>query len=140
MQRLLSIVVLCWTLAIASWADAQSVELSVQSRQIFAEVPFVLQITLSEFEESPEPKLSDIDIEGASVEFLGVSPTVMARRSMVNGVVTASRTVRFVFSYRVEVEKPGRYVIPAIEVTQAGVAATSSPSNTSSSPNPNERP
>ena len=128
MQRLLSIVVLCWTLAIASWADAQSVELSVQSRQIFAEVPFVLQVTLGDFEESPEPTLSDLKIEGASVDFLGMSPSVMSRRSIVNGVVTASRTVRFVFSYRVEVEKPGRYVIPAIEVTQDGVAATSNPS------------
>jgi tetratricopeptide (TPR) repeat protein len=125
MKRLLAIAVFCWTLAIASWAAAQSVELSVQSREIFADVPFVLQITLNEFEESPEPKISDFDIDGASVQFLGMSPSVMSRRSIVNGVVTSSRTVRLVFSYRVEAHKPGRYEIPPISATQGGVVATS---------------
>ncbi len=128
MRHLLSILVIGWTLSMAPWAAAQSIELSVQSRQIFVDVPFVLQISLSGFEESPEPKLTDFAIDGASVKFLGMSPSAMARRSVINGVVRTSRTVRFVFSYRVEVTKAGRYVIPSIDAKQGATSATSSPS------------
>ena len=123
MKRLFSIAVFAWVLALASWASAQSIELSVQSRQIYADVPFVLQVTLSGFEESPDPKISDFKIPGAKVDFLGMSPSVMSRRSIVNGVVSSSRTVRFVYSYRVEPNKAGRYEIPAIEAAQDGVIA-----------------
>jgi tetratricopeptide (TPR) repeat protein len=85
-------------------------------------------VTVSDFEESPEPELSDFEIKGAQVDFLGMSPSVTSRRSFINGVVSSSREVRFVYSYRVEPGKAGRYEIPVITATQDGVSASSRPS------------
>ncbi len=112
----------------ASSAMAQKVELSVQSREIYADVPFVLQVSASGFEESPEPEVAPFEIPGATVQFLGMSPSVVSRRSISNGRVSQSRDVRFLYSYRIEVSSAGRYSIPAISVEQGGAGAQSRPS------------
>lgn len=108
-------------------AEAQSVELGVRSRQLYADVPFVLQVTASGFEESPEPVVSDFAISGAEVSYLGMSPSVRSSRTVINGQVTRSRQVRFVYSYRIEAKSAGTFSIPAITVTQDATVATSSP-------------
>ncbi len=108
-------------------AQAQSVKLSVRSRQIYADVPFVLQVSASDFEESPEPKVSDFGIDGATVTYLGMSPSVRSSRSYINGQLTSSREVRFVYSYRVEAKTAGTYEIPEIVVTQGGTTVTAGP-------------
>ncbi len=108
-------------------AHAQSVDLSVRSRQLYADVPFVLQVTASGFEESPEPVVGDFSIDGAKVSYLGMSPSVRSSRTVINGQVTRSREVRFVYSYRIEAEAPGTFSIPEITVSQGAVTATSSP-------------
>src|SRR5690606_29311197 len=79
----LSLLLGALVLGITSTAWAQSVELSVNSRQIYSDVPFVLQLTAADFEESPEPTVSDFEIPGATVSFLGMSPSVMSRRVMI---------------------------------------------------------
>ncbi len=112
---------------LGSAANAQSVELGVNSRQIYADVPFVLQVTASGFEEAPEPEVVDFEIPGANISYLGMSPSIRSSRTVINGQVTSSRDVRFVYSYRVEASKPGRYQIPAISVAQGTTTATSRP-------------
>ncbi len=128
MKRLLAIALASCVIFYAQWASAQSVELSVQSRKIYADVPFVLQVTLSGFEELPEPTLSEFAIKGATVQFLGMSPSVTSRRSIINGQLSSTRTVRFVHSFRVEAKSAGRYEIPVIEAKQNDLSTSSSPS------------
>lgn len=113
--------------AYSSFAHAQSVELSVRSRQLYADVPFVLQVTASGFEDTPEPVVSDFAIDGANISYLGMSPSVRSSRTVVNGQVTRSRDVRFVYSYRIEAKAAGTFAIPEITVTQDAVSATSRP-------------
>ncbi len=114
-------------LLVTGAAHAQSVELSVRSRQIYADVPFVLQVSASDFDEAPEPQVNDFSIEGATVTYLGMSPSVRSSRSYINGQLTSSREVRFVYSYRVEAKKAGTYEIPQITVTQGAAVVTAGP-------------
>ena len=55
-------------------ASAQSVELSVRSRQIFADVPFVLQVSANDFDEAPyqiQQSLTTLGVGGGSGVGLG---------------------------------------------------------------------
>ena len=123
--------VLLWSTSL--WAQTPQVQLSVQSRQIYADVPFVLQVTATGFDEAPQPEVADFSIDGATITFLGVSPSVMSRRSIVNGVITSSRDVRFVYNYRVEPKGDGNFDIPGIVVKQGTLEASSPPSRFSAS-------
>lgn len=119
-------IVLSWILA--SNAIAQSVELSVQTREIYSDVPFLLQVNVSGFEDSPEPEIEEWTIVGAKLQYQGVSPSVTTRRTVINGQLTQSRDVTFVYSYRVEPTRPGRFQIPPIKVNQGTKSVTSRPS------------
>ncbi len=109
-------------------ANAQSVELSVQTREIFSDVPFLLQVAATGFEESPEPEIEPWSIDGAKLQFQGVSPSVVSRRTIINGRMSQSREVKFVFNYRVEPSRPGRFQIPVLTVKQGTTIAKSRPS------------
>ncbi|MBL4636997.1 MAG: BatD family protein [Kofleriaceae bacterium] len=112
----------------APLANAQSVELSVKTREIFSDVPFLLQISATGFEESPEPEIEPWSIEGAKLQFQGVSPSVVSRRTIINGRMSQSREITFVFNYRVEPSRPGRFQIPVLTVKQGTTIAKSRPS------------
>lgn len=127
MKGLIQLALCSVMLVLAAPAFAQSVEPSVRSRQIYADVPFELQVIANGFEDSPKPTISEFEIAGASVVFQGVSPSVMTRMSVINGRRTNSRVVKFVYSYRVEARGAGTFEIPAITVEQDGVNATSTP-------------
>ena len=124
MRAVLTVGVVC---ALAAPASGQRVELSAQSREIYAELPFVLTATAQGFDESPEPTLTGMEIDGAEVMFLGVSPNVSTSISVVNGRRSESRRVTFVFQYRVTVPRGGTHRIPPVTVTQGDKQATTEP-------------
>lgn len=97
-------------------AHAQKVRISA-SGEMYAGLPFALEVSAMDFAEEPNPTVEEFTIPGAAITYLGMAPK--GRR----------RTVTFVYRYRVLVEKPGSYQVPAITVSQGGKQASSSPAS-----------
>jgi hypothetical protein len=104
--------------AAAATASAQTLTLHVDSRELYAGMPFVLSVEAKGFEEKPEPKLSAFTIPGARVTYLGVAPNVSTMVQVINGVASQSRDVSFVYRYRVEVKSAGTFNIAPITAEQ----------------------
>jgi len=110
-----------------SLALAQRVQLSVEDRDIYAGLAFVLSVVADGFDEDPEPTVDDFKIPGADVELIGVSPNVSSSITIINGRRSEEHTVSFAFRYRVSVPKAGRYQIPTVVVRQGNKKAESRP-------------
>jgi len=108
-------------------ALAQRVQLSVEDRDIYAGLPFVLSVVADGFDEDPEPTVSELQIPGAHVEFIGMSPNVSSSITIINGRRSEEHSVTFSYRYRVNVAKPGRYEVPAVVVRQGSKKAESRP-------------
>lgn len=121
--QLVSAVVLLLS-AVSVWG--QAIQLQVESRDIYAELPFTLSLSATGFDENPQPEPPDLSIEGAEVTYLGVSPNVSSRISIINGRRSESRDVTFVYRWRVQVPAPGSYSVPALSLTQGDKQAGSS--------------
>ena len=73
-------------------AHAQSVQLRVDSSEIYVDVPFTLKVIVDGFEESPAPVIEDFEIEGCRVTSIGVAPQISTSMSIdINGRRTRSR-------------------------------------------------
>lgn len=125
MRRLALIAALGVLALAAAPAAAQSLRVSADSRDIYAGLPFTLQIAASGFDKDPQPKAPELAIDGAEVSFLGASPQVSRSISIFNGRRSESVEVTFVYHYRVTPGKAGRYQIPALTVTQGKKRARS---------------
>ncbi len=108
-------------------AGAQSLSLSVEREEIYAELPFVLSVKAEGFDEEPEPEATPFEIPGCSIRYLGLSPSVQSMVQIINGRKSEFRRVSFVYRYRIEAEKPGTYRIPALKVVQGQKEAKSAP-------------
>jgi len=106
-------------------ATAQRVSLSLDSRDLYAGLPFVLLVTAQGFDEEPAPAPPDLEIAGCKIHFLGMSPSVSSRLHIVNGRRSESRTVSFVYRYRIEAISVGEFDVPALTITQGSTQATS---------------
>jgi hypothetical protein len=92
--------------------------------QPHAGVPFTLQLIVDGFDEQPQPEPPKLDIAGAHVTFAGVSPSVSRQITSINGQVSQSTVVRWVFQWRVEMAKAGALHVPSVTVTQGSKRAT----------------
>ena len=101
--------------------------LSVDSAAIHAGMPFTLTLAVKGFEESPGPTAPELAIDGCTVTWLGTSPAVSTRITIVNGRTTEERDVTFELRWRVLAKAAGTYRIPALEVTQGALAARTPP-------------
>lgn len=113
--------------AIGLWttvAHAQKVTISA-SGDIHAGLPFALEVSAADFAEEPTPSIDKFEIPGTNITYLGMRPEVSTSLSIFNGRRTQTRTVVFVFRYRVLVDKPGAYNVPEITVTQGAKKASS---------------
>ena len=99
-------------------ASAQSLRLEVDTEEIHAGLPFVLSLSASGFEESPEPAAPELAIEGCTVTYLGMSPSVSRQIQIVNGERSEWKDVTFVYRWRVQPDRAGRYVVPPLTVAQ----------------------
>jgi len=117
--------------ALAAPARAQTLELHVSSNQLYAGLPFVLTIQASGFEETPEPKPSELSIPGAKVQYLGATPNVTSMIQIINGVRSERREVTWALRFRIEPAAAGPLQVPAITVEQAGKSARSQPARAS---------
>ncbi len=106
----------------ATPALAQRAELQVD-QEAYAGLPFNVVVGAVGFEPSPEPPPPELDIAGATVTYLGVSPNIQSFTSNINGRITRQQNVTFVYRYRVQASTPGRYEIPPVLVEQNGAKA-----------------
>ena len=118
-----------WLLLLLPQSWAGQVELRVDGGgDIYAGMPFVLEVVARDFEEDPEPVVEGFNIEGCSVSYLGMSPMVSSRTTIINGRISESRDVTFVYRYELKPKQAGRYNVPAITVTQGSDVGRSRPS------------
>ena len=124
-MRVLAWLALAGALAAPVSASAQSLQLRVESRELHAELPFTLSLSAQDFDEEPAPDPPDLTIEGCKVTYLGVTPNVFSQTVIVNGRRSETRSVTFVFRWRVEAPEEGSYTVPPLLVTQGSKRATS---------------
>jgi hypothetical protein len=105
-------------------ARAQSATLQVD-RQLYADLPFAVQVVAEGFDESPQPEQPELVIAGCKVTALGVAPNVSTSISIVNGRRTQTREVTYVYRWRVDAPKPGSYQIPPVTIAQGSRRAAS---------------
>lgn len=106
-------------------AYAQNIQLRAQTSEIYAGMPFQLSVDATEFDESPQPEIDAWQIEGAEVQFLGVTPRVSSMVSIINGRRTSRKDVTFTYIYQVTPKEAGTYSIPVITARQGGKTANS---------------
>jgi len=102
----------------AAPALAQHVELKLEQGPHYAGDAIELQLVATGFEEEPTP---EIDVEvggGATLQPMGVSPNVNQQIQIVNGRMTRSRTVTFVYRYLLTAHAPGRISVGPFVVRQ----------------------
>lgn len=123
-MRLACTLVLAWCVmghatALAS-PQAQS---RIEQPPYYAGVPIALEIVAHGFEESPQPELSVAPPAGAELELVGVSPSVNTSIQIVNGNMTQTKMVRFVYRYRFIAEHPGLVMVGPFRIQQASLSA-----------------
>ena len=87
-------------------------------------MPFTLTLTAKGFEESPPPDPPELVIEGCTVTWLGVDPSVSTHITIMNGQSSESREVTFNFRWRVLPHAARTYRLPPLRIEQEGVAAS----------------
>ena len=123
MRRLWAIALAAGVVAPAAWG--QSLSLQVDSDELYANLPFILSLSASGFDETPQPEAPALAIANCQVTYLGVSPSVSQQIQIVNGQRSEWREVTFVYRWRVEAPAAGRYEVPPLTVAQGAKAATS---------------
>lgn len=95
-------------------AGEMSVQLNVETRDVYQGESFLVQIEVNGSDRAQPPEFPDID--GFSVEYMGGSNNSSQSITIINGKV--ERVVRkgYVFNYRFTPLKTGRLVIPSITV------------------------
>ena len=123
--RLAALLVAATALAFApARAVAAAASLSVDTRSIHAGMPFTLTLSATGFEEHPAPAPPELAIEGCKVTWLGASPSVSTRITIVNGRRTEERDVTFNYRWRVLPAAAGTYRLPPLRVEQGAIAAS----------------
>ncbi len=112
-----------WLLAPAA-AFAQDAALQVGRGPHYVGDPIAIQVVAQGFEEDPTPEIDEPDVVNGSLRFVGVSPSVSSSISIVNGRVSRSKEVRFVYQYELIADRTGRIEVPPFRVRQGSTTRT----------------
>ena len=104
---------------------AQTLEVSVDSREIHAGLPFTLLLSARGFDEQAPPATPELLIDGCSITYLGMTDSVSQRIEIVNGRRSEWRDVTFVYRWRVTAPSAGRYTVPALTLSEGTKSAAS---------------
>lgn len=115
------------TLLGATPGFAQEVQAQIGRGPHYVGEPITLQVVAVDFAEDPTPEIEEPEIRGGTLRFAGVSPSVSSSVSIVNGRMTRSSEVRFVFQYQVIADRTGRLDVPAFRVRQGQTLRTTDP-------------
>ena len=106
-------------------AGAQTLEVSVDSREIYAGMPFTLVLSAKGFEEQAPPAAPDLVIDGCRVTYIGMTPSVSQQIQIVNGRRSEWREVTLVYRWQVTAPSAVRYTVPALTLSQGSNVAAS---------------
>ena len=106
-------------------AGAQTLELSVESSEIYAGMPFTLVLSAQGFEEQAPPAAPDLAIDGCRLTYIGMTPSVSQQIQIAGGRRLEWREVTFVYRWQVTAPSAGRYTVPALTLSQGSKSAAS---------------
>lgn len=119
----IAMVVILAVPAVARADDARA-GLRLETRAAHAGVPFVIDMVIEGFDESPAPELPALEIAGARVTPLAVAPPQLSHSiSIVNGRRTESSSATWVLRWRVQTDKDGTLHVPSLKATQGSKVA-----------------
>jgi len=101
-------------------ALARQARLQAEEGPHFVDLPVRLQVVAEGFDETPQPRIEVADPPQGRLELTGVSPSVSTSIRIINGRMSRSKWVRFVFEYQFLTRTPGEQVIGPFRVTQNG--------------------
>lgn len=108
-------------------AAAQKLSLQADRGPHYAGEPVEITVTADGFAEDPQPKIEIAGPSDSKLSYLGVSPSVQSSISIVNGKMTRTRLIRFIYRYRFQSPEPGRFRLGPFVVTQGTSRAQSGP-------------
>jgi hypothetical protein len=123
-----------WLMAAA--AAAQQAQLGLPPPPFYTGDAIEISVTAVGFEEEPTPTVELRPPANARLEFAGVHPNVSTSIVVAGGQIRRTKEVKFVFAYRIFVDRPGTVDLGPVRVTQAGVVATTQPARFSVQPVP----
>src|SRR4051812_34624699 len=123
MQRIAFLLVLL--AAHTARADEPRAEYRLGDRDTpHVDVPFVLNLLIEGFDETPVPEVPKLAIQNATVTFVGANPNVQRGIQIVNGRRSDFAKVTWVLRWRIEPHKEGRMRVPPLTVTQGSKRVT----------------
>ena len=90
-------------------------------------IPVDIQVVADGFDESPQPQIKGPQTSAGSLSLLGVSPNISTSIQVINGQMTQSKTVRFVYRLSFVGDNPGDVRIGAFEIEQNGRSVQTQP-------------
>ena len=120
-QWLLVFVLLCNT---STSAIAQQAQVVAKQGYHYTGVPIDVQVVVDGFDEAPQPSIEVANPAQGRLHFVGVSPSVKTSIQIINGQMTQSKIVRFIYHYTFTADQPGNYSIGPFTVSQASRSAT----------------
>ncbi|MBW2275546.1 MAG: BatD family protein [Deltaproteobacteria bacterium] len=114
-------------LLVAGEAAAQKVGLSVGQGPHYPGTPISIHVISEGFEEEPVPVVEVPPPKDGILEFVTLKPSIRTSMTIVNGTVTRSKEVTYIFSYSFLARGPGRYRVGPFRVSQNGVERSTRP-------------
>jgi hypothetical protein len=114
-------------LALPHLAVAQQVQLQVPPAPHYAGAPIEIRLAVEGFAEEPQPEVSVATPARGRLEFVGVSPSVSSSITIIDGRVSQSKEVRFIYQYRYLATEPGTVEIGPFSVSQGPLDRTARP-------------
>ncbi|MCA9506382.1 MAG: BatD family protein [Myxococcales bacterium] len=99
-------------------ASAQSVRVQVERAPYYVGEAFEVQVIAEDFEEEPTPEVEPGALDGATLQFVGVSPSTSTSITIVNGRMTRTHEVTFVHRFALTARREGPLRVPAFRVRQ----------------------
>ncbi|MFT5041926.1 MAG: hypothetical protein ACI8TX_002906 [Hyphomicrobiaceae bacterium] len=111
-------------LALPAAALAQTTTLGAAPAPYYTSSPITVQVSATGFEETPQPEIAIVNPpRGGKLTLRGITPNVSTSMQIVNGQISTSKTVKFVYNFEFVAEKPGRYQIGPFKVTQGSTTS-----------------
>jgi hypothetical protein len=108
----------------ASSASSQQVQVQVGRGPYYVGESFEIQVTASDFAKDPAPVIELGESVGGRLRHVGTSPSSSTSISIVNGKMTRTREVKFVYHYEFTGIREGLARVPEFTVTQGTLSRT----------------
>lgn len=120
-------VVLVAALLPATFANAQRAHIQISSGPYYQGEPVDVHLVVEDFEEDPTPEVEVPNPNRGRIQFLTVNPSTRSSISIINGRMTQTKEVRFVYQYRFTADAAGTFHVGPFKVKQGNVERTTGP-------------